>query len=54
MSAPLLFADSGPIIALARLALLGPRSQLAVSTTARETHQAVEDWRYWVAMCYAF
>ena len=31
-----------------------PLSQLAVSKTARETHQAVEDWRYWVAMGYEF
>lgn len=31
-----------------------PLSQLAVSKNARETHQAVEDWQYWVAMGYAF
>lgn len=31
-----------------------PLSQLSVSKTARGTRQAVEDWRYWVAMGYQF
>lgn len=31
-----------------------PLSQLAVSKTVRETHQAVEDWQYWMAMGYEF
>ena len=31
-----------------------PLSQLEVLETTRETRQAVEDWRYWVAMGYEF
>ena len=31
-----------------------PLSQLAESKTTHETHEAVEDWRYWVAMGYEF
>ena len=31
-----------------------PLLQLAVSKTTRETHQAIEDWRYGVAMGYEF
>ncbi len=48
------FVQSG-MIDLSNQRRLGvPLSQLAVSKTARETHQAVEDWRYWVAMGYEF
>ena len=31
-----------------------PLSQLEVSKTVPETHEAVEDWRYWVGMGYEF
>jgi hypothetical protein len=31
-----------------------PLSQLEVLEASRETRQAVDDWRYWVAMGYEF